>query len=172
VVEAWSDERREQMMASAEMVLSVELPAFQAYRPDERRLEASARTFAVLVGREQQAPFFGEAAAWLARHLGAEVEAAPGSPRAAVHPSTGDGRRHPRVRGALRPRADGVRALVAVVAVAPGFGHFLPVLPTARRSHLDAPPCPRRALRAGVAPARLRRASGPPPSTATPRSCS
>lgn len=81
VVDGWTPERREQFLANAPMVFSIELPAFQAYRPDEAALAALGRSSiptSVLVGREQQAPFFAEAAGWLAARLGTSVERTPG----------------------------------------------------------------------------------------------
>ena len=78
VVDAWAPEMRDAFLANAEVVFSVELPAFQAYRPDEAALAASNVPVRVLVGRDQQAPFFAEAASWLATRLRTSVERSPG----------------------------------------------------------------------------------------------
>jgi pimeloyl-ACP methyl ester carboxylesterase len=77
IVDAWPSELRERILSNAEMVFSVEMPAFQPYRPDERELARSDVRAAVFVGEEQQLSFFREAAEWLARHLDAEVRATP-----------------------------------------------------------------------------------------------
>jgi hypothetical protein len=64
------------------MVFGVELPAFQSYRPDDgalATLAASPTQKAVLVGLDQQAPFFAEAAGWLAGRLGTTVQRSPGA---------------------------------------------------------------------------------------------
>jgi pimeloyl-ACP methyl ester carboxylesterase len=78
VVDAWTPDVREAFLANAGMVFSIELPAFQAYRPDDAALAASTAPAAILVGRDQQAPFFAEAAEWLAARLGTTVERSPG----------------------------------------------------------------------------------------------
>ena len=68
---------RERMLGNGEVAMTIELPVFQAYRPDPTALAGvSARP---LVGREQALPFFHEAAVWLARALGTEVAEAPGA---------------------------------------------------------------------------------------------
>lgn len=79
VVDGWAPGFRARMLANAEMVFGVELPAFQAYRPDEEALAACAVPVTVLVGADQHVPFFGEAAGWLASRLGTSVRAAPGA---------------------------------------------------------------------------------------------
>ena len=68
---------RERMLGNGEVAMTIELPVFQAYRPDPTALaDVPARP---LVGREQALPFFHEAAGWLARALGTEVAPAPGA---------------------------------------------------------------------------------------------
>ena len=61
------------------MVFSVELPAFQAYRPDEEELARCSVPVTVMVGKDQQLPFSHEAARWLADRLGTPVRSAPGA---------------------------------------------------------------------------------------------
>jgi pimeloyl-ACP methyl ester carboxylesterase len=61
------------------MVFGVELPAFQAYRPIEAELAAARVPIQVLVGQDQQVPFFLEAGGWLARHLGTSLVRSPGA---------------------------------------------------------------------------------------------
>jgi pimeloyl-ACP methyl ester carboxylesterase len=78
-VDAWAPELRQRMLANAEMVFSVEMPAFQAYRPDEDQLAGCRVPVTVLVGEDEQAPFFQEAALWLAERLGTTVGLAPGA---------------------------------------------------------------------------------------------
>lgn len=73
VVDGWSTELRERMLDNAEMVFEVELPAFQAYRPDEAALAANTTPIQVAVGANQAARFFHEAASWLAARLGTDV---------------------------------------------------------------------------------------------------
>lgn len=70
---------RERMLANATMVFTVELPAFQAYRPDPDELATCEVPVDVLVGQEQQAPFFAEAAGWLAERLRTTVGRSPGA---------------------------------------------------------------------------------------------
>lgn len=79
VVDAWSPRLRDRMLGNAGMVFGVELPAFQAYRPDEAALRAAHVPIHVVVGAQQAAPFFGEAAAWLAERLGTDVRTWPGA---------------------------------------------------------------------------------------------
>ena len=79
VVDAWKPELRDELLANAPMVFTVELPAFQAYRPDPGQLAACPVPVTVLVGEETQAPFFHEAARWLADRLGTTVGSAPGA---------------------------------------------------------------------------------------------
>ncbi len=69
---------RARMDANAEMVLAVELPGFQAYRPDDEVLAALDVPVRILVGEDQRLPLFHEAATWLADRVGASVLTAPG----------------------------------------------------------------------------------------------
>jgi pimeloyl-ACP methyl ester carboxylesterase len=79
IVDGWPPEFRDRLLANAEMVFSIELPAFQSYRPDPQLIAACAVPVSVVVGEQQQAPFFREAAQWLAGHLGSEVGGSPGA---------------------------------------------------------------------------------------------
>jgi pimeloyl-ACP methyl ester carboxylesterase len=79
VVDDWSQEFRERMLSNAEMVFSVEMPAFQSYRPQTDALADCAVRASVLVGEEQELPFFREAAGWVALNLGTEVRSIPGA---------------------------------------------------------------------------------------------
>ncbi len=78
VVDAWAPDLRDRMLADAAMVFAVEMPAFQAYRPDPEHLRACRVPIDVVVGDDEQAPFFHEAAQWLAGRLGTTVGPAPG----------------------------------------------------------------------------------------------
>ncbi|MDQ4098767.1 MAG: alpha/beta hydrolase [Actinomycetota bacterium] len=77
LVDAWPPALRDRMLANADMVFSVEMPAFQAYRPDEDRLAGCRVPATVLVGEEEHLTFFHEAAQWLATRLGTTVDTAP-----------------------------------------------------------------------------------------------
>lgn len=79
IVDAWPPTLRERMLANAEMVFSIEMPAFQAYRPDEDRPMGCRVPATVLVGEDEHLPFFHEAAQWVAARLGTTVDAAPGA---------------------------------------------------------------------------------------------
>jgi pimeloyl-ACP methyl ester carboxylesterase len=80
IVDGWAPEFRDRLLANAEMVFSVELPAFQPYRPDPQLLAGLAVPVSVMVGVEQQAPFFREAAEWLADRIGSgTVSPSPGA---------------------------------------------------------------------------------------------
>jgi pimeloyl-ACP methyl ester carboxylesterase len=79
VVDSWDPALRSRMLSNADMIFSVELPAFQAYRPVETELAAARVPIQVLVGQDQQVPFFLEAGQWLARQLGTSVERSPGA---------------------------------------------------------------------------------------------
>ncbi len=70
---------RARMDANAEMIFSVELPGFQAYRPDDDALRSVVVPVRVLVGEEQVVPIFGEVASWLAKRVGSAVLASPGA---------------------------------------------------------------------------------------------
>lgn len=79
IVDGWPAELRARMLSNAEMAFSIELPAFQSYRPDERALAHNRVPAAVLVGEDQPQAFFAEAAQWLAARLATDVTAAPGA---------------------------------------------------------------------------------------------
>lgn len=79
VVEGWDPELRERVLSNAKMVFEVELPAFQGYRPDEARLSGHRVPIHAAVGDDQPAPFFREAATWLATRLSGEVLTLPGA---------------------------------------------------------------------------------------------
>jgi pimeloyl-ACP methyl ester carboxylesterase len=79
VVAGWTPQFRDRMLANAEMMFAVELPAFQAYRPDPSALRRIAAPVQIAVGEQQEAPFFHEVAEWLAERLGALVVVAPGA---------------------------------------------------------------------------------------------
>lgn len=79
IVDSWTPELRDRMLANADMVFSVEMPAFQAYRPDADLLAQCRVPISVLVGEDEQMPFFHEAARWLAERLGTRVGSAPGA---------------------------------------------------------------------------------------------
>ncbi len=79
IVDAWPPAFRDRMLANAEMVFSVEMPAFQAYRPDEDRMGRCRVPATVLVGEDEHVPLFHEAALWLATRLGTTVDPAPGA---------------------------------------------------------------------------------------------
>ncbi|MDQ3679877.1 MAG: alpha/beta hydrolase [Actinomycetota bacterium] len=70
---------RARMDANAEMVFSIEMPGFQAYRPDEHALRSLGVPVHVLVGEDEAIALFGEAATWLAERLGTSVLATPGA---------------------------------------------------------------------------------------------
>ena len=77
IVDGLDPQQRARMLRNGEVAMTIELPVFQAYRPDPPTLEG-ARAHA-LVGAEEGVPFFHEAASWLARALGNEVVEAPGA---------------------------------------------------------------------------------------------
>lgn len=77
IVDAWPNELRERMLGNADMVFTVELPAFQSYRPDEGRLAASQVPLTVALGAGQQVPFFAEVADWLLAHGDASLVRTP-----------------------------------------------------------------------------------------------
>lgn len=70
---------RARMDANAATVFSIELPGFQAYRPDEVALRSLGVPVRLLVGEDQAVPLFGEAATWLAERLGTSVVSSPGA---------------------------------------------------------------------------------------------
>jgi pimeloyl-ACP methyl ester carboxylesterase len=79
ILDAWPSDLRARLLANADMVFAIELPAFQAYRPDEAALAAHHPSFDVAVGVDQQAPFFLEAAEWLATRSHSPLVRTPGA---------------------------------------------------------------------------------------------
>jgi pimeloyl-ACP methyl ester carboxylesterase len=79
LVDAWPSELRARLLANADMVFAIELPAFQTYRPDEAALAAQHPSLEVAVGADQQAPFFLEAAEWLATRSHSPLIRTPGA---------------------------------------------------------------------------------------------
>lgn len=79
ILEAWSTELRTRLLANADMVFGVELPAFQAYRPEEAPLAAPHPPLVIAVGTDQQAPFFLEAGEWLAARSSSPLVRTPGA---------------------------------------------------------------------------------------------
>jgi pimeloyl-ACP methyl ester carboxylesterase len=79
LVDQLDSDLRDRMYANAEMVFTIEMPAFQAYRPDEAGLSSLSVPVRVLVGEDQTVPLFDEAASWLAEHIGSVVVASPGA---------------------------------------------------------------------------------------------
>lgn len=68
----------ERMLGNAQVLLGLEFGVFEAWHPDEAALAAVTIPIQVMRGTELAAPFFGEAAAWTAKHLGTAVVTAPG----------------------------------------------------------------------------------------------
>ena len=82
IVDGWTAELRDGLLSNAGVVFGVELPAFQGYRPDEAALgalRANRVPVTVLVGEDEQVPFFHEVARWLAERLDTTVVASPGA---------------------------------------------------------------------------------------------
>ena len=79
VLAGWTPEFRDRMLANAEMVFTVELPAFQSYRPDPDTLASVAKPVRIGVGEEQALSMFREVAGWLASRLHADVIETPGA---------------------------------------------------------------------------------------------
>lgn len=79
LVDQFDPDLRDRMYANAEMVFTIEMPSFQAYRPDEARLGSLSVPVHVLVGEDQAVPLFAEAASWLAERIGTVVVASPGA---------------------------------------------------------------------------------------------
>lgn len=75
----WTPAFRARILSNARMVFDVELPAFQAYHPDPGALIRCAVPAQVLIGEQQELPFFREAGEWLASHLSADISPAPGA---------------------------------------------------------------------------------------------
>ncbi len=70
---------RARLDANAEMVFSIELPGFQAYRPDEGALRSLGVPVRVMVGEDQPIPLFAEAATWLTERVGGSIVPSPGA---------------------------------------------------------------------------------------------
>jgi pimeloyl-ACP methyl ester carboxylesterase len=66
-----------QRLAADKTWKEMEFDVFEYYRPEDEAIGGVQRPVAVLYGLESP-PFFGEAATWLAGHLGAEVTVMPG----------------------------------------------------------------------------------------------
>jgi pimeloyl-ACP methyl ester carboxylesterase len=68
----------ERMLGNGETFFGTELEVIPSYRPDEATLAAVDVPVRVMVGPDS-APFFGEAARWLADRLNVELERLPGA---------------------------------------------------------------------------------------------
>ena len=68
---------RERMLGNGETFLGIEMGAFEPYQPDEAALTAVEVPVRIMVGTES-APFFVEAARWLADRMNVELENLPG----------------------------------------------------------------------------------------------
>lgn len=79
IVDGLPADIRARMYSNAEMVFAIEMPGFQAYRPDEAALRALTVLVRVFVGEDQPAPFFAEAGLWIAAHANTIVAASPGA---------------------------------------------------------------------------------------------
>lgn len=79
LVDQLDPELRDRMYANAEMIFSIEMPAFQAYRPDESELRSLRVPAGVLVGEDEDVPLFLEAASWLAKRIDTAVVSSPGA---------------------------------------------------------------------------------------------
>lgn len=75
--EAVPAETRARMLGNAQVLFESEFGVFSGWRPDAARLAGLGVPLVLIVG-ERTAPFFAEAAAWLAAASGADVHAAPG----------------------------------------------------------------------------------------------
>jgi pimeloyl-ACP methyl ester carboxylesterase len=69
---------RERMQGNGETLFDIEMGKFEDYRPDDATLGAISVPVEVLVS-EESAPFFAEAAGWLAARLGVETVRTPGT---------------------------------------------------------------------------------------------
>ena len=79
VVDSLPESLRGRMLDNAETVFATELPAFQAYRPDEASVATIDPEVVVAVGDDQQVPFFLEAAGWIADRAGCDITRSPGA---------------------------------------------------------------------------------------------
>jgi pimeloyl-ACP methyl ester carboxylesterase len=75
--EKLNPELRGRMLGNGETLFGTEFGAFESYRPDDATLATVEAPVQVMVGTDS-APFFGEAAQWLAARLGVEVRTLPG----------------------------------------------------------------------------------------------
>ena len=78
--EAWQQvpaQVRERMVGNAEVLFQAEFGSFMSWRPDDAELAAN-RVPAAVLAAEQTAPFFREAAEWVAARLGVTVGTTPG----------------------------------------------------------------------------------------------
>jgi pimeloyl-ACP methyl ester carboxylesterase len=78
-VDGWPSELLDRFLDNAESVFAVELPAFQTYRPDADLLASLKTPLRIALGQDQHAPFFAEAAEWLANHTGSPLVRTPGA---------------------------------------------------------------------------------------------
>lgn len=69
---------RERMLGNGETLFDIEFGAFESYRPTDAELASVTAPVHVLAGRES-APFFKEAAGWLADQLHMPLEHSPGA---------------------------------------------------------------------------------------------
>jgi pimeloyl-ACP methyl ester carboxylesterase len=72
-----SPELQARMIGNAEVLFEAEFGPFMSWAPDAHQLATSRVPIAVLNG-EQTAPFFREAASWVATQVGTDVVTAPG----------------------------------------------------------------------------------------------
>lgn len=77
IFENLNPELRERMLGNGETLFGTEFGAFESYRPNDANLAAVEVPVHVMVGTDS-APFFGEAARWLAARLGVEVSTLTG----------------------------------------------------------------------------------------------
>lgn len=75
--EALSSATADRMLGNAETLFEREFGAFAAWRPDAAELARLGVPVRVLAAAES-APFFAEAAAWIARQVGTDVRTVPG----------------------------------------------------------------------------------------------
>jgi pimeloyl-ACP methyl ester carboxylesterase len=66
------------VQGNGETLFDIEMGKFEDYRPDDATLGAISVPVEVLVS-EESAPFFAEAAQWLAARLGVEIVRTPGT---------------------------------------------------------------------------------------------
>ena len=78
VFEHLDPDLRERMLNNGEILFGAEFGAFESYRPEEAALAAAQVPVHVLAGAET-APFFREAANWLAERLGTPLRESPGA---------------------------------------------------------------------------------------------